>query len=172
MNLPAAGLLVTFGVMTILVTREAGMTPRRSLSQHISKSPRAITYGKVGLTLGGVLFVAALVEYAHIGWWFVAATMTAACLGTAVAYLPYDVSRRQDFWHDVFSYGYVVMNPIILLTIWTVLPNGGLKLAYAVGIALQLLLIMLLIAIKPARRFFLFGQILFLSIFASLLTAS
>lgn len=172
MNLPAAGLLVTFGVMTVLVIREVGMTPRRSLSQHIAKSPRAITYGRVGLTLGGILFIAALVEYAHIGWWFMAATMAAACLGTAVAYLPYDVSTRQDVWHDVCSYGYVVMNPIILLMIGITLPDGGLKVGYAVGIAVQLFLIILLMTVKPARRFFLFGQILFLGIFASLLTMS
>jgi hypothetical protein len=84
-------------------------------------------------------------------------------------YMPYDVSKRQDIVHDICSYGYVVLNPLILLMIFLTLPDGYLRVGYAVGLIVQLIMIVLLALFRPARKYFLFGQILFLSTFALLL---
>lgn len=172
MNAPAIGLLLIFTVMTVAVLRVVGVTPRRSLSQHIAKSSRTILFGKFGLTIGGVLFTLALSNYFFIGGWFVAVVVTAAAAGTLTGYLPYNVSKYQNLWHDIFSYGYVVCNPVILVMIWLALPNGGLRQLYAGGILLQLFLIGLLMFVRPARKYFLYGQVAFLLIFACLLVVS
>lgn len=173
MNTAALGLMVTFGVMTGAVLYAVGVTPRRSLSQHIAKSSRTILYGKIGLTLGGIFFLLALLGYVmpkyQLGAWFVGVVSLASILGTVTAYVPYDVSRRQDAVHDVCSYGYVVLNPPILLMIFLTLPDGYLRVSYGIGLAIQLIMIVLLVLFRPARKYFLFGQILFLSTFALLL---
>lgn len=173
MNIAAMGLMVTFGVMTGVVLRAVGVTPRQSLSQHIAKSSRTILFGKIGLTLGGVFFLLALLGYVmpkyQLGAWFVSVVSVASILGTVTGYVPYDVSKRQDLMHDICSYGYVMLNPLILLTILLVLPDGCLRFGYAVGFTIQLILIVLLALFRPARKYFLFGQIVFLSTFALLL---
>lgn len=169
MNIPALGLLVSFMIMTTAVLREVGVVPRQSLSQHIAKSPRTIAYGKVGLTLGGVLLFLSLATYFYLGAWFVTLVIIAACMGCATAYLPYNVSRKQNLWHDVFSYGYVVCNPVILAIVWRTLPQDGVSYAYLIGIGFQVAIIGLLIFVRRARKYFLYGQLAFLCVFASLL---
>jgi hypothetical protein len=175
-NIAALGLLATFTGMTAAVLRQGKVEPRRSLSQHISSSSRAILYGKVGLTLGGFFFVCALVGYIlpayHLGAIFVVVVICAACLGTLTAYLPYGMSKRQDILHDLCSYGYVVLNPLILCLTYVALPGGTLRALYGVGIGVQIVLIALLVMVRPARRYFLVGQIVFLSVFALLLSVS
>ena len=173
MNIAAMGLMVTFGAMTGAVLHAVGVTPRLSLSQHIAKSSRTILFGKIGLTLGGIFFLLALLGYVmskyQLGAWFVSIVSLASILGTVTGYMPYDVSKRQDIVHDICSYGYVVLNPLILLMIFLTLPDGYLRVGYAVGLIVQLIMIVLLALFRPARKYFLFGQILFLSTFALLL---
>lgn len=176
MNIAAIGLMVTFTVMTGAVLHTVGVTQRRSLSEHIAKSPRTILFGKIGLTLGGLFFLLALLGYVsskyQLDVWFAGIVILAGILGTATAYLPYNISKRQDFVHDVCSYGYVVLNPIILAIICMVLPDGYLRIGYEVGLLMQVIMIGVLVLSRPARRYFLFGQIAFMSIFALLLIVS
>ncbi len=53
--------------------------------------------------------------------------------------------------------------------IFLTLPDGYLRVGYGIGLAIQLIMIVLLALFRPARKYFLFGQILFLSAFALLL---
>lgn len=176
MNIAAMGLVVTFGVMTSVVLYDVGVTPRLSLSQHIAKSSRTILFGKIGLTLGGIFFLLALLGYVmtkyQLGAWFVVVVSLATVLGTATGYLPYDISKQQNLMHDICSYGYVVLNPVILLMIFVMLPSGYLRAGYVTGLIFQLIAISVLVLFRPARKYFLFGQIIFLSIFALLLVVS
>ncbi len=176
MNIAALALMVTFGVMTGAVLHTNGVMPHRSLSQHIAKSPRTILFGKIGLTLGGVFFLLALLGYVaskyQLGAWFVGVVSLASILGTVTGYVPYDMSKRQDLVHNVCSYGYVALNPVILFMVFLALPDGYLRVSYGVGLVVQLIMITLLVFFRFARKYFLFGQIIFLSTFALLLIAT
>lgn len=173
MNSAALGLVVTFGIMTAAVLLKVGVTPRQSLSQHIARSSQTIWYGRIGLAIGGVLFVLLCIGYVapkyELGEVFMIVSILSAFLGAAAGLFPYDVSKRRDLFHDVCSYGYVVLNPVLLSLILVELPDSSLRNAFIAGLVGQLVIIVLLATYRPLRKYFLFGQLLFLGIFASLL---
>lgn len=177
MNSAAIGLLIIFWAMTIVVLRMTPIIPRKSLSWHIAQTKRGIMYGEVGLTIAGVLLAISLFGYIipkyALGFWSTILSVSIIGSGLLTAYLPYNVSPRQNWWHDRLIIVYVILNPILLLIIYSVLAPGWLKNMYLAGIVAQVDLIVILAVTKPGKRdFFLSGQLLFMSIFAVLLAFS
>lgn len=177
MNIIAATLLIVFWAMTVIVLRTTPITLSKSLSWHIAQTRRGILYGKIGLTVGGALLAVSLFGYVipayDLGFLSIILSIITVISGTLTAYLPYEVSQRQNRWHDGLIICYVILNPILLMMVYPGLSTGWLKTTYAVGIVVQIALILVFAVTKPGRRtMFLPGQLLFMSIFAALLAIS
>ncbi len=163
-----ASILLTF-VASHLAIQRAGITPALTVSQHVAKSRTSIIIFRIMFALAALFFAAWsyfwLFQNVSLGLVGKIAFVCIVLCFLAAAIFPYIENTSSGAIHNFFAWGLVYVFPLAIGAIVATNPETAVR---NVGVTALLLLIILLLGyifVRSQRKYFLFYQMAFVTVF-------
>lgn len=153
-------------VLAVIVLRRVPVRLDKTLSQHINQTASTILAGRILLAAAGLALVGWAVWLNGTTVMMYLTVLLGLCL-IAIGQLPYGQNRRVNLAHDAVTWGAMLL--ILALELYGLVVFGGEHmlpvLVLGGAIAVQLLMILMYVFIKPSRKtLMLVGQFVYFTL--------
>jgi hypothetical protein len=156
--------------MLAAVFSRVRVRPQKSISYHIAQTAGTIQLARWVMVAIHVLLLLWLLGWAagalQLRWDFIAAFSLACVFGALSGIVPYTGTEEQMRLHDAFAWMYAVL--IVMLDAMLVVQttHAVTKVVLLAFTAIQGFIFFTFFSYRPSRKYFLYTQVLFMSLFS------